>query len=185
MDSLEEYIRKNKDNLDCEAVPEQLEFERMVPAEKPKHIYRLSWIAAAACVGLVAMLTVLWTHKQDVTDVEQDQVLVLAEEWQQAADGYGFLIEAKKLQLAQLPLKGVEPTYFQVFLDELKRLDEAEKECKNQLIAQGYPPDLLRHYIELLRKKLQVVERLEKEIRKVNERSKRHPNEIRETYLAV
>jgi hypothetical protein len=84
---------------------------------------------------------------------------------------YAGLIDEKFKQITET--KNLDKEYFQLFFDEMLRLDQEYKMYLTDSKTYGFQEDIVRAMIENQRRKLQLLNRLENEIQKVQNYEKR------------
>lgn len=127
-----------------------------------KLIVRMS-IAASLLLMIGLGSGLLMNNQNQTTDYYSDTI----QELNETSNYYGNQIEAKYTLLADF--ENLDKEYFKVFFDELEELDKDYEAYLNDAKAFGFQEDIARALVNNLQRKLQIINNLLIEIKKVND----------------
>ena len=128
----------------------------------------LYWSMAALVLLFLGMAELLFVQENAATNDYYTQTTL---ELNETKFYYAGLIDEKFNQITKT--KNLDKEYFQLFFDEMLRLDQEYKMYLTDSKTYGFQEDIVRAMIENQRRKLQLLNRLENEIQKVQNYEKR------------
>ncbi len=178
MDNLEKYIKENRLLIDTENLSENFKnrLQEIIHIQKRKQtLKRIYWLAAASLI----LFSFLWLKNKDKYSptLYYNTQEISTKKLSQEEHYYVRLINQKISGIENENIKKENIIYFNSFILQLKNLDKQYELCQKQIEKQGYTQELIQQTIYIYQLKLNVLQMMQIEINKINNRTKTKSNE--------
>jgi ADP-ribosylglycohydrolase len=178
MSKFEQFIKENRSQLDTEhletAVWENLE---KVFRAKKRHTQLIQTGIAAA---LILLMAIFWLLKDDRKQISAPVNMIFSEnqnELQLKEENFIHLINSNIKQIERTEIPAEKTPMFDNFIEQLRTIDKQLQLIQQQIETAGYTEELIQQTIYMYQLKLSVLDMMQFEAEKMNERLNTHSHE--------
>lgn len=173
MNSFEEYLKKNRTELDT-VTPNQTIWQSIeYYINKKKSISRISFFQIAAAILLIFGFSFLIYKITNKVDQNNDFISFrIPSEYFELKKLEGSYIKQINVLTRQIEKEEItidNPEYFQVFISHFKEVDNKFKMVQNNIDANGMDDNMIENIIRYYQNRISDLEQLQSEIKRVNQ----------------
>jgi len=174
MDNFEKYIRENRLKLDTEDLEPDFKnhLKNSFNKTTKKRMLNYWYLIASVVIISLSVLLFMEKNKNNRLNFYRENKNSLATEFNSQEDFYSSAINQQVKIIEKEKINKENLVYFNEFIEQLKTIDNQYKLINKQIKKQGYTEDLIEQLMYIYKLKLSVLQMMQKEIKKINNRTK-------------